>query len=528
MARSSGRAGTGDFQEKFEKGEFSHAPSGVRYRVHRDGDNTRFDFEFTDGEIRIHGSRRLEYFVGSGAVGRSYLLSVDNFLYQAPVAYYSPQQRWELSPGYQERDRLYLTRPVGLKCLGCHASRLQPTRGTLNGFAAVPFLEGGIGCETCHGAGEAHIGKLGAGPIVNPRKLPPERRDSVCSQCHLTGVARIERAGRGPGSFRPGDLLSDHLSVFVWAGATAEMKVTSHFEKLAQSRCKIESGTRLWCGSCHDPHALPPEADKVSYFRGKCLKCHASETPCKETPELRARNSNDCASCHMPKSPVTDVAHAVYTDHSIPRRIVEPARGRPAGNALTVFGGATASERDFGLAYALLFETERNPAYEARAFELLKAAVDEGSNDSAAIAQLGHSYGHRGDEEKAIALYERAVRADPGQVVAASNLATYLLRMGRSDEAIELWSGALAQSPAFEAARMNLAVAQFRTGNEKAARETLKRGLELNPGSKAARALLLEIQTKSSNPVVSPEPTPATHVNPKDALLRWRQHVQEK
>ena len=93
------------------------------------------------------GSRRLEYFVGSGTVGRSYLLSIDNFLYQAPVSYYSAQRRWELSPGYELRDHLYLTRPVGVACLLCHASRLQPTAGTLNGFAPVPFLEGGIGCE---------------------------------------------------------------------------------------------------------------------------------------------------------------------------------------------------------------------------------------------------------------------------------------------------------------------------------------------------------------------------------------------
>ena len=390
MAMSSGRVGAGDFQEKFERSEFSHALSGVRYRVYRNRDSTRFDFDFTDGETRIQGSRRLEYFVGSGVVGRSYLLSADSFLYQAPVAYYSPQHRWELSPGYQDRDRLYLTRPVGVRCLGCHASRLQPTADTLNGFDSVPFLEGGIGCETCHGPGEEHIGKLKSGAIVNPRKLTPERRDSICAQCHLTGVARIERAGRDPGSFQPGELLSDHVSVFVWSNVAAEMKVTSHFEKLAQSRCKIESGSRFWCGSCHDPHSLPREAEKASYFRGKCQECHASTASCKVTPALRARNGNDCVACHMPKNPVTDVAHAVYTDHSIPRRVSAPARRPSPGSTLTLFGGGAAADRDLGLAYALVFETERNPVYEARAFEPAKSVcsrrIERHSRDCAARA----------------------------------------------------------------------------------------------------------------------------------------------
>ena len=110
------------------------------------------------------------------------------------------------------------------------------------------------------------------------------------------------------------------VSVFVWSGATAEMKVNSHFEKLAQSRCKIESGERLWCGSCHDPHSLPAEAEKAAYFRQKCVTCHASNAACKASPAVRARNGDNCIECHMPKNPVIDVAHAVYTDHSIPRR----------------------------------------------------------------------------------------------------------------------------------------------------------------------------------------------------------------
>src|SRR5262245_57025381 len=197
MALTSGRVGSGSFQEKFDRAEFSHDRSGVRYRVYAEGRSYFFDFDKAAPEATIHGSRPLEFFIGSGAVGRSYLFAVDGFLYQAPVSYYSGPGSWGLSPGYQHDDRLYLTRPVEPACLRCHASRLQPLPGTQNGFASKPFLEAGISCERCHGAGEAHIVGMKSGrtdtlrEIVNPAKLDPDRRDSVCAQCHLSGEVSI-------------------------------------------------------------------------------------------------------------------------------------------------------------------------------------------------------------------------------------------------------------------------------------------------------------------------------------------------
>jgi hypothetical protein len=91
MARSSGEV-TGIEIE----GSFAHKPSGVRYRVFRKDAAAWFSFDLAD----VHGSQRLEYFIGSGSVGRSYLYSVDGFLYQAPVSWYSAPARWDLSPGY--------------------------------------------------------------------------------------------------------------------------------------------------------------------------------------------------------------------------------------------------------------------------------------------------------------------------------------------------------------------------------------------------------------------------------------------
>src|SRR5260370_9072452 len=100
MARSSGEV-TGIEIE----GSFAHKPSGVRYRVFRKDAAAWFSFDLAD----VHGSRRLEYFIGSGSVGRSYLYSVDEFLYQAPASWYPAPQRWYLSPGHKHYDSLFLT-----------------------------------------------------------------------------------------------------------------------------------------------------------------------------------------------------------------------------------------------------------------------------------------------------------------------------------------------------------------------------------------------------------------------------------
>src|SRR5580765_5977798 len=100
MARSSG---TADAIER--DGKFSHAGSGVQYEVYRQAGANYFGFEVPG----VHGSRKLEYFVGSGNTGRSFLFSVDGFLYQAPVSWYSARGRWDLSPGYEKYDSLFLT-----------------------------------------------------------------------------------------------------------------------------------------------------------------------------------------------------------------------------------------------------------------------------------------------------------------------------------------------------------------------------------------------------------------------------------
>ena len=507
MALSSGKMEGSVFQESLAQAKFVHAQSGVTYRTFEEKVQTFFEY-LREGKRSprddLRGKVRLDYFIGSGAAGRSYVSVLGGHLFQAPVSYYSQTGKWDISPGFQEYDHAHLSRPIEVRCLECHASQLQPIQGTQNRFAETPFLEAGISCERCHGQGAGHVLRkqnrdpMGLPDIVNPAKLAPARRDSVCSNCHLSGEARILKAERAHSTFKPGDLLSDYVLSFVWSDRqTNNLTVTSHVEKLSQSRCRQSSGTRLWCGSCHSPHAVIPASERAQHYRQKCLACH-QDTGCTGRKEARARAADDCISCHMPKSPTVDVGHTVFTNHSIPRRPPELAEqnSRLAGTSLRAFGTAAASSRDLGLAYAEAATGQKNAAFAERSFEHLKSIEGMLSGDAPALLQLAFLYDGKQDRERAMQLYRKALAADPSQVVALLNLGALLAQQQQFQEAISLWQEALRQNPGLETASIYLAQASLRTGKALLAREELLKALEFNPDSAMIRKLLAELATE--------------------------------
>jgi Flp pilus assembly protein TadD len=496
MALSSGTVQSGSLPADLESSRFLHQRSGVQYHVSKNRD--AYFLEFESSERQLGDRRRLDYFVGSGAAGRSYLFAIDGFLYQLPATYYTRLKKWDMSPGFDRYDHVNLTRAIETNCLECHASNLQVIDGTQNRYADPPFLQGGIGCERCHGPGQKHVDRMslgqasGASEIVNPVKLDPARRDSVCEQCHLTGEARIARAGRALAAFRPGDLLSDFVVSFVSADPQTQiLKATSHVEKLWQSRCKKAGGDRLWCGSCHDPHFIPGEKERVHYFRDKCLTCHQTDN-CTTKVELRRANGDDCAGCHMPKNRVVDGGHGVLTDHTIARPGATQARSERS-TLLIPFRGVAASDREIGLAHAELALSTESKFVGAQAIERLEQAVTKGAGDSEVFFRLGHLYDRAGKPDKAIALYERALRLNPALVVAAVNLANHYGAGGRIAEAIQIWQDALSRNPALEEARINIAIAHLNRGEATQARAALLKALEFNPDSPLLRRLLGEL-----------------------------------
>jgi len=478
MARSAGGVGSGAFRESFAQAAFTDAASGANYQVSS-------NYELTFSRLEAEGRRVLSWFVGSGKVGRSYLFSGgDGGLFQAPVSYYSETQKWDVSPGYQRKRTVELTRAVETACLQCHTSRMQSL--ATNRFAAAPFLEGGVSCERCHGPGQAHIAAKGAKTaIVNPAKLDAERRDSVCAQCHLTGAARVARANGK--RYQPGDLLSDSLAITVWSGAVnGEANATSHYEKLAQSKCKQVSGTKLWCATCHNPHETVTASQQADHYRQACLSCHATK-PC------TGDAGPDCAGCHMPNRQTRSVDHLAYTDHSIARRPGTSNSPVSSARVLESFWKSPLSSRDLALSYATVAPTE--PSVRPQALDLLEQASAAAPNDVPILVQLAQFYDRMGREEQALALCERIVKLDPSQTGTSVNLGIYRMKRGQATEAIALWEAALRRNPALTGARMNLAVAHYRAGNKAAAEANLVKALQYEPDLDAARRMLAELRS---------------------------------
>jgi len=274
--------------------DFVDNTTGAHFAVHRVAQRLLLTFSKPN---QFSGTLALAWFIGSGRIGRSYLFRMDDELYQSPLSYYSAPKRWRLSPGFDKAPRLDLTRAVEPACLQCHASNLKGAS-----------MDDGVSCERCYGLGSEHVTLMSAqtkralasNGIVNPRKLPVEERDGVCAQCHLTGAARVARLRADGATYLPGKKLADFSAAFVWDSPASEapLGVTSHFERLYASRCKLPRGDSLTCTSCHNPHA----AASTATYTQRCQSCHASK-PCPQAP------AGDCVSCHMPKGAARSPSH---------------------------------------------------------------------------------------------------------------------------------------------------------------------------------------------------------------------------
>ena len=173
--------------------------------------------------------------------------------------------------------------------------------------------------------------------------------------CHLEGDTSVEHRGRAVLDYKPGDdTVRDSITYFVRAGEMTTKRAVSEIEQFDVSRCKRETGPAMSCMNCHDPHRTVPEAEKVTFYRAKCLTCHAAQGFVAATHF--AGGSPDCIGCHMPKTGSENIAHVAWTDHRIRRRPEAVAAAgaverRCGGGAGVSNAGGPTKVRDLGLAY---------------------------------------------------------------------------------------------------------------------------------------------------------------------------------
>lgn len=154
-------------------------------------------------------------------------------------------------------------------CVGCHMTAVPPENvtPTPNMFVA------NVGCERCHGPRKKHaeLARQGRGDEVPPAFTydDPEMYLKRCAQCHR-----------------------DEFNI----PSDSEPNALARYQPygIQQSKCYLNSATKMTCSTCHDPH------DRVSTdseaYNQTCLNCHATS----ERSNCSLQPAGDCVQCHMP------------------------------------------------------------------------------------------------------------------------------------------------------------------------------------------------------------------------------------
>ncbi|WP_263382141.1 tetratricopeptide repeat protein [Granulicella arctica] len=492
MANASGLA-----MERLYPGAYKQEAAGVEYSVGRDGGKAMLHYKLPTTPP-VSGQEQLQYFLGSGHLGLTYLYEKNGYWLESPVAYYERLRGYAMKPGLEPATEMPAALTLNPSCLRCHMSGVQrQVEGTDNLYKQLPFLQVGITCESCHGDAREHVASKGKAAVVNPIKLSPEKRDSTCIVCHLEGDTNVERRGKAGLDFKPGDDIRDYFSYFVYAGATNTKRGVSEIEQFNSSRCKIATGPSMSCMNCHDPHASPAVAERAGFYRAKCLTCHTQEKFA--TQHFPA--TPDCTGCHMPKTGSENIAHVAWTDHRI--------RQRPGETALSLSGLDAPAEqapelvsildsekrpRDVAMAYYGL-AVEGIATALPKALQLLTAAVQTNRDDVPLLQALGVISEMKGDNGSAAGYYRAVLQLQPDNMTAGTNLGTLLAKSGDLEAAAAAWTRVFKTNEDVPELGRNLAVVECRLGNKALAEKAMSKLLTYSPGLVEARKTLTAIQS---------------------------------
>lgn len=539
MARAFRRPQAETEIEDFSAPPFVHAPSAQRFQMlHRDGRLVfrRWQLDATGQPINAF-EQPVDWILGSGDHARTYLYqTAGGKIFQLPLAWYSQTRTWGMAPGFDRPDHEGVLRRVRRECLFCHTSYPDAPAGADVYGAPQIFpasLPEGVGCQRCHGPAAEHVwlslGGVGVkeeirASLFNPAKLPPARRDEVCSGCHLqpsVALPGVRRFGRGDDSFRPGEPLADYL---VQVDVTEEgrpasdrFEINHHPYRLRQSRCFLASRGALSCLTCHDPHRRLPAGERAGHYRAACLQCHAANA-CRRPVKPEGADASDCVSCHMAKRRTQDVIHVVMTDHLIRRRpggpellapltetepvltevhLLEPGAVGALGEVYRAAAVVRMSSTEDAVAYLeKLLAAARPEAIEpwldlaqgqirrhrfADAEKSLAFILVRRPEHPLALEWLGLAMAAQGRTDEAIGVLERALAAGSERAETEYSLGQFLAAKGRSAEAEAHLGRALTARPTFPAAWYLLGgirAAQDRAGDAIAC---WRRALEIDP-----------------------------------------------
>jgi predicted CXXCH cytochrome family protein len=202
-------------------------------------------------------------------------------------------------------------RPTAPLCDGCHSV-------DFNIDTKQPH-EWNVGCETCHGAGSAHVADPTRATILNPARQNFVQANDTCIQCHsqgqpLTNPIKGQYYDWAVG-YHAGLKLSDY-----WKLEEHKLGETSftHFPDGTAHKNRMQGNdfvqslmyTRgVTCFSCHDPHGTENDHMLRKPINEICASCHSvgnqngphTATLEEHTHHKAGSAGSQCVACHMPK-----------------------------------------------------------------------------------------------------------------------------------------------------------------------------------------------------------------------------------
>ncbi|PYT77397.1 MAG: hypothetical protein DMG40_23660 [Acidobacteria bacterium] len=482
----------------------------------RDGKLYQSQYEMdAEGKEIFRDTHQIDWIIGSGANGYGGLVRNGDYLFQAPLSFYSKPHTWDLSPGY-EFGNYGFNRPILAGCIVCHSGRPAPASVGNGRFKDPPFLELAIGCENCHGPGWAHVtamraGKLDQGrrSIVNPATLPPELANNICMFCHQTGDVRVLKPGRDYQDFKPGEPLDSTLSIFLLPpkpGAPPESEHLEHYYSMTLSKCYRSTQGRLECITCHDPHVEPSPTKAPGYFAKKCLTCHTEQSCALPLETRRGHQPPDaCSDCHMPKKAIGVILHSSVTSHRILAREDEPppesayhqtTPALPDLIHLSAIRGETAPPRLVLLqAYGELMD--KFPEYRDRYFSVLNELAQTRPENALVQAALGRRDLRRGNFASAVAHLQPAMKLDPSLPLTYADLAEALAQLGQKQETVPLLEKAIELDPFNAALQKTLVLRLIELRRYSAAQTTLENYVQTFPQDSFMRRMLMRAKASA-------------------------------